>query len=196
MSQTDMINMALDLLEETPMISAEDSRPAVRFMRRNYGPTRDALLRRHPWNFALRRVLLPALADAPAFGWKRAFQLPGDCLRILPLADLGDFNGRYVPFVLEGKQILTNAGAPLRIQYIAQIEDDTTFDAQFTEVLSLALAVKGASLITGKQSYAERLLSMQNAAMSAAQLTDALEGTPENPSDDDWVDGRFTGVIA
>lgn len=190
-----MINMALDLLEEVPMISAEDSRPAVRFMRRNYGPTRDALLRRHPWNFALARASLPALADAPAFGWARAFQLPADALRVLPLADLGGFNGREVPFEVEGRSILTNAGAPLRIRYIARVEDDTLFDPIFREALTLALAVKGASLITGKQSYAERLRAMAQEATLAAQMIDGLEGTPEGALDQDWVEGRFTGVL-
>jgi hypothetical protein len=57
--------MALDLLEEEPILSQSDNRAAVRWMNRNYGQTRDELLESHPWKFALRRAVLNAEAEQP-----------------------------------------------------------------------------------------------------------------------------------
>src|SRR5690606_15550414 len=90
-SEVDIYNMALDLLDEEVAIDPDDDRAPVRWMRRNFAPVRDAILRRNPWNFAIKRVVLPALVTPPAFGWKYRYQLPSDCLRPLPLESCGEF---------------------------------------------------------------------------------------------------------
>lgn len=185
-----IFNMALDLLKEEPILSPTDNRSAVKWMNRNYAPTRDALLRQHPWNCALSRASLPAMSEAPAFGWKYQYQAPSDCLRVLPLADLGMVNGRSTPFSYERRRILTDVSAPLLVRFIGQVEEPD-MDAMFKQALAATLAGKAANFITGKASYANQCVQMAKEATLAAQMVDALEGTPDQPEADDWIAARY-----
>lgn len=185
-----IFNMALDLLKEEPILGPTDSRSAVKWMNRNYALTRDALLRQHPWNCALSRASLAAMSDVPAFGWSYQYQVPSDCLRVLPLADLGKQNGRSTPFAYERRRILTNVSAPLLLRYIGQIEEPE-MDAMFKQALAATLAGKAGNFITGKASYANQCVQMAKEATMAAQMVDALEGTPEESDTDDWAAARF-----
>jgi hypothetical protein len=198
-SKTSMMNAALDLLEEDPLLSPDDDRMAARWMNRNYGLVRDALLRSHPWNFAMWRALLPALAGsdprAPAWGWDYGYQLPTDSLRVLPLTRDGYSNSPPIQHAIEGRVIFTDASGPLKVRYIRRIEDETLFDASFANAFPIALAFRAASLITGKQSYAQALREAAREALEQAKQDDVLESTPDQVIDDDFVTGRTTGVI-
>lgn len=193
-SQTDIINMALDLLEEEPMLDPDDDRAPIRWMKRNLQPAIDGMLRLHPWNFAVRRKALSAETGAPVSGWKRQYVLPPDCLRVLPLND-GTLLGRSVPYALEGRRILTNAEAPIQIVYVGRPDDATVLDALFVQALAATLASRAANWITGKQSYAQALRQQAQELILQAQMVDALEGTPADPEADDFVMGRFTGPV-
>lgn len=190
-SEISIYNMALDLLEEEAAVDPQDDRAPVRWLNRNYAPSRDALLRRHPWNFAIKRVSLPALEEAPAFGWRYQYQMPSDTLRILPLTDSGEFNGRPVPHVIEGLRILTNASPGLRVRYVCRIENVANYDPIFVELLAMNLAVKMAHWMTGKRTLMETLTMMARELNEDARLLDALEGTPEAVADNDWIDARW-----
>lgn len=191
-AEIDIYNMAFDLLDEEVAIDPSDDRAPVRWMKRNYGPVRDAVLRRHPWNFAITRVALPALSEDPAFGWDYQYQLPNDCLRLLPLTYQGGFNTNPIKHAVEGRRILTDARPPLNVRYVRRVEDTREFDPLFTQLFAAELAVRGANWITGKQSYAERLGQMVRELNEQATLLDALEGTPADPIDDDLIAVRFS----
>lgn len=190
--EADIFNAAFDLLDEEVAIDPADDRAPVRWMRRNYPLVRDAVLRRHPWNFALARAALPALSGEPVFGWDHQYQLPADCLRLLPLTYDGKLNSDPIDHEVEGRRILTNAKSPLKIRYVRRVEDPSLFDALFTQLLAAELAFRAASWITGKQSYAERLGQMAAQLNEQATLLDALEGTPADPLDDDLIAVRFS----
>lgn len=192
--ETEIVNMALDLLEEEPILSADDNRSVARWAQRNLGPVCDAMLRQHPWNWAIRRAVLPALADKPAFGWARAFQMPIDCLRVLPIYDPARFNGADALYEIEGRRILTDLSAPLSIRYIARVSS-ADYDPMFVQALAASLAFRMASFVTGKQSYAERMREYAREALLQAQMVDALEGAPETPAGDFLINARQTGVM-
>ena len=194
-SRAAIMNMAMDLLDEEPIVSPTDNRKAARFLNRNYEAVRDALLRRHPWNFAMTRASLPAEVTAPAFEWSYSYVLPPDCLRVLPLTTDGTANGYPRSHIVEGRRILTSQSGPLKFRYIRQVTDENEFDAMFVQALAGTLAYRGAMLITGKQSYAAAAQQFAAQAVQDAQMVDALEGTPEEPLGDDWVNGRSTGVM-
>ena len=200
---TAIINMALDLLKEEPILSATDDRTAVRWMNRNYQPIRDSLMRLHPWNWAMVRVALAALSTPPAFGWAYQYQLPADCIRVLPLTGSasvygspstgGTLNGPSVKFAIEGRYLLTNAPPPIQLSYIQSITDETLMDAAFVQALATTLAARAANFITGKGEYAKELKQEAGQLVMQAQMVDALEGTPPDPEQDDWVNGRSGG---
>jgi hypothetical protein len=190
LSDTEICNMALDLLEEAPIDSINDDRSVARWFKRNFWPAAWTLMRRHPWNFALSRAKLTTLATAPAFGFANAFAIPADCLRVLPLSADGTENGREVPFKVEGDVILTDADAPLTLRYISRVASTGLFDNHFADALAANLAMKASHFITGKQSYAERMGQMFQAALADAEIIDALEGTPDDAIADFWLDAR------
>lgn len=192
---TAIYNIALDHLEEEPILSSSDDRAVVRWLARNYEPMRNALLRSHPWKFATELASLPALATAPAFRWLYAYQLPADCVRLLPLTNDGDANGYKIPFEVVGRKIYTDKTAPIPIRYIKKVTDPNEMDALFVQLLGAMLAERLAHWLTGKQSYADRMAKVVQALRIEARLLDSFEATPEYPDEADWVNGRFTGVI-
>lgn len=191
-SATDICKMALALLEEAPITSYDDDTGTVANLCRIHFPiTRDVLLRRHPWNFAIERASLAADSTNPATGFAYRYQLPADCLRILPLEYMAEQNGGAIRHVVEGRYIHTDAEAPLKVRYVKQVTDTTQFDVLFVDALAKTLAGRLAGFITGKQSYAERMMAMAQDALKEARLLDALEGTPDDPDNLDFAYARW-----
>lgn len=189
-SEAEVMNMALDLLIEAPITSPTDDRPVARWMRRNYPTIRDALIRRHPWNFAIERRQLAADAAGPEYGWTYRYKLPADVIRVLPLTANGEFNGDPVPHILEAGYVLTNKAGPLKVRLLVRVNEPARFDPLFTNALVHLLAMKAAHWMTGKQSFVQLLQGPARDAMNDAQLIDSLEGTPEDPADNDILNAR------
>jgi hypothetical protein len=196
-TSTDICNMATDMLREAPISSMDDGTPEADWFQRNYAQTRDASLIEHPWNFALRRHALPASSEAPVNDWAYAYDLPTDCLRVLPLRAGGRYEGAMVPFEVElsaagtHRQILTNAAPPLKVRAIMRVTNEDLFSATFVEVFASALGLKLAHWITGKQSMVQALQSVHDNALRIAKRTDGLEGTLESPYADDVIAARY-----
>lgn len=180
--------MALDLLEEEPILSQSDNRAAVRWMNRNYGQTRDELLESHPWKFALRRAVLNAEAVQPDFGPLYSYPLPADCVTVLPPNYGGHTNSGSMNFHREGNAVLSNSSGPLMVRYISNDED--SFSALFKRALATSLAAKAASFITGKQNYAQLLTNMAANVTLQAQMRDSLQATPDRVEEADWTHAR------
>jgi hypothetical protein len=185
-----IMNMALDFLEEEPILTAEDDRTAVRWMNRNFGPIRDAMLRSHPWNFALKRAGLARLAAIPSSGWSYGYELPADCLRILPLTSSGYLNGSAVSYAVEGRTILSNSVTPAIISYVSRVESEADMDPLFVQALAVTVAARAASFITGKNSLAQTLSAQARELTMQAQMVDALEGSAPTPDGDDFFNAR------
>lgn len=190
-SEVDISNFAMDILEEEYITSLSQDTKAARWLNRNFAQTRDAVLRAHPWNFAMERTTLLADSTDPAFGWTYRYAVPADCLRPMPLTQNGKLNGAQYPFEYEGGYVLTDATAPLKFRYIKRETDPAIFDNLFIEALSARLAAKAAHLITGKASQQENALKIYTAAIAEARIIDGLEGTPEAVLDEDVLDARL-----
>lgn len=190
LTDTDICNMALDMLEEAPITSIDDASSVARWFKRNFWSKAWALMRKHPWNFALAREIIPTNADTPAFGWSYAYQIPSDALRIIPLTKEGTDSGTPMPHKVEGDQILTDTPPPLGIRYIKRIDNAGLFDNSFAEALAASLAMSAAHFITGKASYADRMQQAFQNLMLEAQQVDSLEGLPDDPIDNDWIAAR------
>lgn len=190
LSEVQIYNMALDLLDEPPAFNPTDDRAAVRFLRRNFATTRDALLTESPWHFAMKRAALALEVDAPAFTWQKKYRLPSDCLRLIPLTKNAEFEAPSVPFELESGFILTDEGAPLRIRYIRQMETGG-LPILFCFYLAGELATMGANRVTGKNSYVDRCNAARIVAKNRAEGVNAAEkGTIERAHDEDFIDAR------
>jgi hypothetical protein len=191
LSEVAVANMAVTTLDDTALTSLDDPSAIGRFMAREYGFVRDELLRAFPWPFAKARVLLPALNEAPAFGYKYQYQLPADCLRVLPLRGEGEHNHLPIKFEVEGRKLLTDAGPALKLIYIRRVSNAAEFDPLFARALGQLLALMAAQRVTGKAAYFEKAQALYASALSVAYQVASLEGgTPESQNRSDIINVR------
>jgi len=197
-SKTDVCNSALLRLGAATIVDVTDNSPEARACAVQYDSNRRSELRRHPWNFAIKRIVLAADSVAPAFEFTYAFTLPADCLRVLLP------NDSTLDWSVEGGKILTTwadspitgstsssgTGVSLSLRYISDIEDVTQFDPSFYDALSISLAADLCEKLTNSTSKKAALGEDYKFVMSEARRTDALESLPQDPPDDDWITAR------
>ena len=176
-------NRALALIGEEPIVSLSDDTEAARRCNLLYADTRDAVLRAHPWNAAIARVSLAPLAEVPAFGYARHYQLPSDCLRVLGLSD------RRALFKIEGRRLLADL-APLAILYVRRIDDPNAFDALLIDAIAARLAHDLAYALAGSTSLAGQMWELYVRKLAEARKADAQEGSAERLEADVWTDAR------
>ncbi len=167
--------MAANMLGELPLTSVDDDSRIARLLDDEYDQARDSELRKHHWNFAIKRASLPADVHKPAFGWARSFTLPADYIALLPLTSDGQGASPSLSYVLEGQHILCDATAPLKIRYVFRETREGYFDPLFADALAASLALRISHNITGKSSYMDRINALYEKAVSAARLNDAIE---------------------
>lgn len=188
-SEVAIVNRALDYLGAQAVISLDDGTANSDRMKRQLPSSRDAVLRAYPWNCATRRVSLPALSQAPAFGFARVFQLPVDCLRVLTTEDDVLYDARWR---VEGRTLLTDEAAPLRLRYIARIEDPSLYDALLADAISARLAADLAFAITGNATLVQSMAQFAENMLARAKRVDAREASQDEVLTADlWRDARF-----
>jgi hypothetical protein len=190
-------NRALTKLGVARIISFGDNNEQARALQSMYTIVRDSELRAYTWNFSIKRASLAALVDVPAFDWARQFQLPADCLRLLwagnfyPGPNLSDFsNAPWKEYEIEGRSIMSNLPAPLRIRYVAQITDPTFFDPLFGEALACKLAIELAESLTSSSTNRQLAWSEYEKAIVKALRSDAIESPADTIADDTWMLSR------
>jgi len=185
-SVTKICNMALSKVGANRITSLEDGNKNAILCNEFYESTVDEVLRMHPWNCAIHRATLAALADAPDFGYAYQYTLPTTpyCLRVLQMEYL-DYE-----FKIEGRVLLTNEGT-CNIIYIKRITDPTKFDSLLVEAIATRLATKLAYPITQSKTLTEQLAEEFKLVLSAARTADSQEGTVEVLDTSTWIDSRY-----
>lgn len=145
---------------------------------------RDLVLESHPWNFATRRSSLALLPDAPAFGYKNAFQLPPGCLRVLN-AECPESS-----WVREDDQILSNEGT-MKVRYIYRVTDLSKYTNLFCETLACRLAVEFAYSIASNATLAETMMKAFRAQFADARTLNGQEGRRPIHVPSDWTNARY-----
>src|SRR5690349_17639842 len=117
MNETDVCNMALGIIGQNFIADLDDGTHTANQCRLFFEPARDACLRDHKWNFALKRQALAQNSMPPASGWSYAYQLPPECLRVIELnAD------PETAWAIEGRTLVTDEPAAT-ILFIAKSDD-------------------------------------------------------------------------
>ena len=188
-SIVEICNRALQKLGADTIISLTQDSVEARACNLAYPNVRDAELRAHVWNFAIKRTQLAADATAPVYGYLYSYTLPSDLLRLLPNDNTEGFY--MVDWKVEGRKILTNDTAPLPIRYIFRATDTTQYDSLFSEALSCKLAMELCERLT--QSNTKRQLAAEEykLAIREARKANAFENTPVEQAADTWLTGRL-----
>lgn len=197
-SQVEIVNYALTLLGQDRILSIDDDLKAAREAKAVYSIVRDALLAGYTWSFAKTRASIPASVTVPAFQFANTYPLPVDCLRIIMIgdiyvgADLTDYRNTPVEeYAIEGREILTDLPAPLKLRYIKQVTDTTQFSANFSESLGCSLAERLAEPVAQSETKRDRATVAFKDSISKAVRANAIELAPQKLADDEWILSRL-----
>ena len=148
---------------------------------------RDRLLARHPWNCAIKRVLLDTPdVTPPVYGFSQRFPLPSDWLRTLDVG-MTDFRPEYR---IEGGFILVDA-EEIQLRYVFRQTDVTKYESHLTDAMVYALAARMAYSVTGSTSKSDETAAMAERAILAAMAIDAVEEDGETLGDFPLIAARY-----
>jgi len=177
MTETEIANLALAHIGQGRITDLQEQSVAAQHIRRVWTPTRERLLREHHWNFASRTAsALTRLATDPPHTYAAAFQLPGDCLRVLTVNGIPAGTGR-TSHAIEGRKLLTNQ-TEAKIEYIANVETCSEWDASFVDLFAIEVAAAVAPSFRLDPSAAGPLLQLAERSRARAMEADAVETKP------------------
>ena len=192
-SEVALCNLALSHLGQGGISSLDENSTEAELCKLAYPVSRDATLRDHPWNFAMRREPLALLADEAPPGWDYVYQYPADCLAaryILPECGVGK-----PPFEIAlgsgGMQRIVLTDEPSAwLAYTARVKDTTLFDPLFVQAVAVRLASDLAQPITGEGTKQQNLLRLYEGLLDMARQADANEGRVAAPPGSAFLEAR------
>lgn len=184
-SNVQVCNYALTLLGANNITALDESSEEARKCSALFDLVRDKVLVAHPWNFAIARVNLGLLADAPESDYDYKFQLPNGCLRVLS-TNLPEGDS----YKIEGRELLCDASSII-IKYIDQLTDVSKWSPQFVTAIGSALAAALAYPLTGSRTIEADMNALYERELKQAIGLDSAEGTPDELLQDDWLTGRY-----
>ena len=189
-TEVSICSNALRRLGDDPITSLTDDTERARLCNSFYADTRDAVLRLHPWNFAITSASLAKLSTAPAYGFANQFALPTNpyCLRVLGM-EYEDYIFKVENVATHGRVLLTDE-ATANIIYVARITDTNLFDAMFVDVLTQKLAVDLAYPVTNSTTLQTQMQKVFEKKLSEARSIDGQEGFMDDLVSDTFTDFR------
>jgi len=189
-TEVSICSNALRRLGDDPITSLTDDTERARLCNAFYIPSRDQVLRSHPWNFAITRATLAKLSDTPAYEYSYQYALPNDpyCLRVLEM-QYKDYIFKIEHYASQGRVLLTNESTA-KILYIARVTDTAQFDSMFVDVLTAKLAVDLAYPVTNSVKLQDQMQRLFQQKLSEARSVDGQEGFIDDLVSDTFTDFR------
>lgn len=182
-TEVSICSAALLKLGDAPIASLAENTRAATLCANVYPLARLDVLRAHPWNCCVTRVLLSPLVAAPAFSWRYQFSMPGDWLRTMQVGE----DGCQLDYQFESNRILANTDT-LPLIYVADVTEGN-WDSKLVQVMTLRMEQDLAYPITKSTSLAEAKAAQYERALKQAKSIDGQENPPE-----DWNDSPFVQV--
>jgi hypothetical protein len=187
-SDVGIASAALRKIGQPPITAFTEDSKAGRLANARFSELRDALLEKHPWNFAMKRASLSASTTSPDWGYANAFPLPTDYIRVFEVNGENEESGKWK---VENGEIVTDLSAPLDIRYVYRVTDANRMTAGFREALASVCAADWAEDITGDDSVVEIAERKMRIAVAQARSNDGQEGFPDQIEADEWLDARY-----
>lgn len=156
-------------------------------------------LESYAWFFAKRQAALPQLADAPLFRYSRQYNLPADFIRLVEFEERWVFHSvRYIdvnpvaPYEIQGRAIMTDIAAPLRITYLRDVtEDPGSWTPLFVNCVAAALALRLAMPLTKSDTMVNMAAGIYKNEIARAKKANAIQMPPVNIPDGSWLTARI-----
>lgn len=185
-SKTDICNQALLRLGQPAIMEGSDDSVTARRVTQEFDAALGAILRIHPWPFAIARKELNRSTTTPVFGFAYYYMLPSDIARLIEV-DTGSN-----AYQIEGTFIATNS-AYVKIRYISKIQAMENMDDAVANTLSLYLASVLAIIITENQSLKSQLYEEYSVSLASARNIWSVEDYPQTMEESSWVVSRTNG---
>ncbi len=186
MAAADVVNHALVLLGDTETITdITDNVVVARAANTIYNKTRQAELRKHPWNFARKSVQIAKDATDPdvSSGYNYRYALPGDYMRLVK-------NDEDDSWQISESWIFTDDSGPLYFTYVADVTDTDSWDVLFFEAMAHRMALLLQPLRTKSNTKKQLSEKDYDRVIAAARKANAFEREPVKPKEDVWVSVR------
>lgn len=197
-TQIDICNRALLKLGAEKITSLSDESREAQAVKLAWEGVRDREISLYSWSFAMRRASIAASATAPEWGYEKQYPLPVDCLYLewVESAARSETSSNYNSvgddaYRVEGRSILTDLAAPLRIVYKARVEDPNAWDVCFQNVMATALAIEIADEITADLQRKNLLLQQYSMYVAEGRKANAIQNPPRPIPDDSWITSRL-----
>ncbi len=192
-SEVEVANAALGEIGELSIMAfrpAEDNERS-RQVNINFDRTRDALIRKYTWNFAITRQLLAAEATAPLMEFSTQYQLPTDPYCIRPL---GIYNSSGIAFTtewrVEGRKILSNESV-IYLRYLGRVTAVALWDSLFTDAFIFSLATNISLPLTRNINMKKVMAAEFDKIIQEARTSDSLEGSMDEITSNELTNVRI-----
>lgn len=189
-SEVSICSNALLTLGAQPINSLDEDSDRARLASNLFEPVRDYVLRRHPWNCAVKRVALAPLADAPAFDWNYQYNLPSDFMRALSVGE----RGAEAEFKIESGKLLCNEN-PALLRYIWRNTAPATWDHMLIWAMTQAMRAVFAYPTTASTSLEQQVEVVLRDVLKQARAVDGQDETPETFGDSPLLQARLGGGL-
>jgi hypothetical protein len=179
---------ALLMLGDKSINSLDEGTDRAQLASNLYDSARDSLLRSHPWNCAVKRVILAPDVATPAFDYSAKFSLPSDWLKTLSVGP----DGYEVDYKHESGKILAN-GTSLPLRYIFRNTVEGSWDSMLITAMELTMAAAMAYPITGSASMADLMNAKLQQHMKAARSADGQDDPAQTFGDFPLLNSRSGG---
>lgn len=195
----DICNLALSRLGKATINSIEyergNSAEAIR-CRLEWDSTKKSVLRDHPWNFATRIEALALVSGVTVPGWSYVYIYPRNCEFPRRVFNAATVNlSIKQPYRVIGsntssnKLILCNLEQAY-MEYTADVQDPTMFDASFVDALAWKLAAQLALSLTGDARLGTQMMQTYQMVLKQAKINNASEGYQEQVQTSRYIEGR------
>lgn len=200
LSRTQVINRALQLIAADTISDPDEDTTSARTAKLEYDAVVRAELSAYPWYFAKKQAQIAQDADAPLFKYAYAFTLPTDFMRLVEMEDRWVFSvdratqdtNPIPPYEMQGRSLLTDMTAPLRIGYVRDLTDEPTlWHPLFEEVVVAALAAALANPLAKSMSTVEAMLKLRRLKVTEARRVNAIQQPPKHIPDGSWMVARI-----
>jgi hypothetical protein len=149
-------------------------------------------MRVYPWNCCTARTVPVKLAEAPAFGYEVAFQLPNDCMRVINVFDSSDQDKNGIRWVIEGDRILCDYDV-VYLKYVQKPTNVGVLDPLAIRALICNLALKLAIPLQLDDKQAARILAeLEQVVLPMARSIDTFENKELLREESSWITSRYT----
>ncbi|WP_334037285.1 hypothetical protein [Burkholderia gladioli] len=186
-SSVSICSNALIQLGDKPISSFQDPSTRAQVCSIAYPEVRDAVLRAHPWNSCVKRVVLAPMTDKPAFDYAYQFQLPADWLRTM---QIGSRRNR-LDYASEGNRILAHVNA-LPLVYIFRNEIEATWESTLVDVVTKAVKAGIAYAITQSASMAQVAMTEYTTVLKQAKAINGQDDDTETVGDFPLLEDRLS----